>query len=256
MFRLRFWTAAIVAAVAALASPGVSEAAFRVKIEVSNGVTTTTHEIIDGGANDSDMLANGEIDFESLTVGGLNIFDLSASANYNAVLDRSKLSEFQSTLSNTSGSPLTVVITSWATFDLPDGNGSADTLKLFAATDLLAATLTSGTYGAYFDTNATDGVPYASGVPILVTANIDGGSATEFIADPPVTWALKQVYTLKLGNGAVVDDLNGSITVTGGGENGPTLDVPAPGGLIMALGVVPFFGVLRRRLRKSEPTAA
>lgn len=259
MFRRKFLTAAIVAAVALLASPAVSQAGFAVRIErlSAGGAVLDSLTVYNEDPNDGAPapLGANSILFADTSLFGITGLDFTVTATRTESGLLSILTENNATVLNTSGSAHRLRVSSTSTYDLPNGQPN---LELEARTSFLSAnaglTFPNIGYRAYFDKNGDD---FGTDVPITTvtapSAVAMGGGGV--IADPGVTWALTQTLDFTVLNNGTVVQLDGTILVTPTSD-APTLDVPAPAGLIMALGVVPFFGVLRRRLRKTEPAAA
>ncbi len=259
MFRRKFLTAAIVAAVATLTGPAVSQAAFEIKIEqlnVSTGaVIGSAIFITDGGGSD------GDGDSDAISYTNHNIFggvDLKVTGSAKEASSGSQLSQVSTNVVNTTGGAVRLRISSTREYTEPSGQN----LKVLASASLNQTNnyAYSGTYNAYINGN---GGLFSNGTQVNggnISPGTGVGQAGGVLANPNGVWSLTEVFDVTInnddgqGHNGQITGMTGDMNVTGT-DDAPTLDAPAPGGLVMALGAVPFLGLIRRRLRKSEAAA-
>lgn len=225
MFRLSFWKAAIVAAIAALAGPAVSQAGFTVT--VSNGTNSHTFVSSDGhNINDSVQL-------------GSLLVSIDASTNAPGSDGLGTISSQTLDVKNVGGAmaATTLTVTSEATgFNLEKAP--------FSVLTAMSSSKLKGTGEGY---TSFDGTKVAGSDVSLSGPGYAESTAT--VTTGPSQFALSNTMILHLN------------ATSGGSATSPlslanvTLDTevvaaPAPGGLILALTAVPFLGAIRRRLRK------
>jgi len=270
MFRSKFLLAAVVAAAAiALAAPATSQAGFSVKAVVGankatiNDNNTPANTTAGSTANVTDRSAaagtistntvnaglnhNGD-DIAPFTVGGVRI-GFSAQINENSA--QSLLSSSTDlVLKNNSGAAVTVVLTiSYDGFTLP-GNAPED-LKLNNELTITAFNNSVGTKSTTSSTGSVKAKTSANDDPVTsgeVGGNVAGLYTSDAIFHRTSTpYTMTQTITVKLGVGESVKfDQESTLTPV----------VPAPAGLVLLATALPFAGLLRRRLRKSEVATA
>jgi len=243
MFRLKFLTAALVAAVAALGTPMVSQAAFTVTIW--DGVNAAV-VISDGGAGDANGQAN-RINYANTYFG----YDIDIRARTNSpggetLLGPNGAELFQNSITvkdsgtGPASGPLTITIFS-------------DGYQPFGA---------SVSNSTVVNTLAASAVSPGTTVSLSTAVNPGSGTVTTLGAQLTAAGeATTYAYPSSLGNPFSVTQV---ATVTLGPSSGAgatftgtsTVVAPAPAGLVMAVTALPFFGLIRRRLRKdAAPTA-
>jgi len=249
MFRSSFLWTAMAAVAAALAAPATSQATFTATLSVDGGSGFT---ITDGttGVN-----PDGALD---------GTISLAPPPPNSAALGPFVASGSVTTSNSASGAiPATLRINS---FSLQNTDSIAHALTLTIEDDKftnpqelkilwsnLSATSLNGTFAL---TNYVDGV---AGTTLTATGNGAGviayGQPTNGIFEEPfapnvgTNYSIKMVVTVTLAGG-------GSLELAG--AQARVYPTPAPAGLVMLAGALPFAGLLRlrRRLPKPEATAA
>jgi hypothetical protein len=254
MFRRRFVAGAIVAAAAVMCSAATAEAGFQVTLYAPGVGPPSPVTIVDGGAGDSDGLANNTIAVISQVVGGYTF-------------------TFELAVTNTSGTPTLAFVNS--SVGSVDGFG-AGTIQIVVSAngftnpvsppDLMAIS------GATFQTLPQN----TSGYNVGYTAALDTSNVLSTTAAGTVIGSAGPIGISSIGNASPSDIENiGAVTgpytlnlsftadALGSGRNVIDIDgrlevrpVPAPAGLILAATALPFVGVLRRRLRRPEVATA
>ena len=246
MFRRVMWAATLgVATAAVAATPGAAAAGFKLDIKIYDGANNLL-------ASDSASSANGQLNYDSLDVGGTSSIALQvvASNNRSAItgVEPSQLVQ-NLIIQNTDGGDRRAVVTITCT-DYP--------ATLFGSAPLVSTLGVSATGG----TNPGNPGPQAFGTfqSFGSAANVEFGQAgpwttTQTVLFPlplpqqqrvnpnfPLTgpYSLTNVFDLTLPTGML-----GSASVTGTTQAFPTA-VPAPGGLALAA-AAPLGLVLRRR---------
>ncbi|MBP3960486.1 hypothetical protein J8F10_35115 [Gemmata sp. G18] len=241
MSRLKFLMVATVAAAAALVAPAKSEAALTVTIK--DGANTTI--LTDG---DNDGLITTPTAATNSTTGGVVVggYRIGLTSSFTPGAISSELTT-NTTLRvfRTGGAisgPLTItVLEDNLTTPVAPASGL---LNLLNALTLLQVT---GTGSNVSVVTIASNIPAGAGDPTSTSAvtlsnpNSGGDSHTTF-KQTTNPYSLSQVFTVTLGSG-------GSANFSG---TGSVNAAPAPAGLVMLATVLPFAGMLRRRLRKSE----
>jgi len=259
MFRPRFLMAAFVAAIAALAGPSTSRAAFTVTIESggSGPLTITDNQtvgtVVSGGYIDTDTSSTNpnEIDVKSSQGGALNGFTFSiaglSNSPGNIVLNQGVVSSSVITLTNGNSTAGRFSISIFSDgFTIP-GAG-----QLYLSTIVASVTgLSIADFGALLTQSEVYSTA-SSATTVSTNSNgyysIGGGFP---IQSGPVAFTSNGTYSNEL----VVDlYVPGSATVKL--QIDSVVSAPAPAGLILAATGLPFFGLLRRRLRRPETTTA
>jgi len=238
MFRSRFLLTAAVAVAAALAAPATSQATFTVTIK--EGATTV------GSFTDSDndgiiTIAAGPTAFGDFSITGSFSSSTRLTPNVSpATLMISALSVVNNDATN--AHTLTIEVSD-SPFSTPVGPKN-----LWSN---LSATALNGTYSI---TNAIDGV---NGTTVTASGTGPGsivyGQGVNGVFNGPyttgATYTLSMLATINLNAG-------GQLQTEGG--NAQVFPTPAPAGLVMLAGALPFAGLLRlrRRLAKPEATTA
>lgn len=267
--RLRFTGA--IAVLTALVAPPRAEAGFAVRVDRLNVTTNAVEATLDGDSaggqqnlfrdktGTSNLTSNdteateGAIRIQS-GANALGITGLSISVNadsYHNVLS-SLLSQVESSVSYvaTSGGPvrLRITVTDTGYFGPPM---AANPLDVNTSTSW--ATGTSGISNASFKTYfSSAGTEFDMSGP-SVTSTPSGTGDWDYMqvtrgANP---FGLTMVMEFTLARSGRVANLSGSAEVTS-----PTAIAPAPSVVMMAAGALPFLGLIRRSLRRFEPTAA
>jgi len=249
MFRWKSLTAALVAAVAVLASPAVSQAGFAVNIYLDGGATAAATVAGSGAPGNYSVFAQttnsaGPGYVNSALIGGIS-FNLVSGETNNPGSSTGFVTD--TTLAITNGSTAHTIRFEFVAdaFTAPGQAGEqlGYNMKVTTITnglDMLNNPLQSDLYtrvvsGAYDGRTTANNFTQVGGV---------------FVSDQQtfVRGATYDIYSnLQYTLGA---DASVQTTATS------TVVAPAPGGLIMAFTAVPFFGLIRRRLRKTAaPTA-
>jgi len=226
--------AAFVAAIAALAGPATSQAGFTIEISDNHGNTTG-------------ILTPGGIDYSNIFTLGNYQINFTASSTSPGTPDQSYLSSGTisvKAINHDTGTTLHFTVSSDGfTNSVPGGTAFY--------TSTLTASLLNGS-GTGFST--INGGQFSSTLAITgaQTSTESGG-----VLMPGNPYSLGTDVTLVLGDTAANHQAATSSFSTQLGDNeGHLLITPAPAGLILAASGLPFLGLLRRRLRRAEPTVA
>jgi len=268
MFRRKFLTAALVAAVAALAAPMTSQAAFYIGVRVGGvgGSTTILNDATFDAVND------GNIETPTLQAGG----SLAGKYNFGGYFIGI------SATSNAGINPNQALLTTNTKVVVSNISAGNQTLELFVLEDNFSvpgtppilSTLTNDlTVNNFFvGADAMGAGQLGESVSVIASAGIDAqpvGSANPFnpgtiqgitasssISAPvlgnetstsflrttsPYYVQTHLIFNLNQGNSVQIQD---DTKVT----------APAPAGLVLVATAVPFFGLIRRRM-KATPTA-
>lgn len=243
MFRRRFLMAAFVAAIAALAGPATSRADFKLKIE--SGSTTVLVQDQDFGptvpnTNPDQNSAAGTVAFSG-PVAGFNVTSSSATSSpplgtpISAEMD---LNTF--TIASTGAG--TIKFTMSATnFDI----GQVRVLE-----SIFSGSTSTGSQAQFQVWVNSDNTLFSTAGDLSSDSGLVG----------PGGFAITNG---DLGNFTGPFSITATITFTAtgagqsiSGDGRVNVLTPAPAGLILAASGLPFLGLLRRRLRRSEPATA
>lgn len=230
MFRWKFLTAALVAAVAALAGPAVSQAGFTVT--VSDGTNSQTFASSDG------KNISGSVQFGSLLV------SINASTNTPGSNLLGTISSQTLDVQNVGGTlaATTLTVTSEATgFDLEKAP--------FSVLTAMSSSNLKGTGAGY---TSFDGTKVTGSDVSLSGPGYD--KSTAVLTTGPSQFTLSNTMILKL-NASSGGSATSPLTLANVTLDTQVVAAPAPGGLILALTAVPFLGAIRRRLRKPATEA-
>ncbi len=262
MFRSRFLLAAVVAAVASLAAPATSQAAFYVTLS-GDGINTYVINDQNSPANTGPFtdLNNASSQVNNIQVASAgasttlyNSIDFSLTTRTNNPGTASLGNVFASTanLVNTSNAQkrITFTITS-SGFTSPGQAG--DTLYartvLTSLMGLTTSNLGSGANQSQFVTTITGSGQVPNPVSTSADSFVQSGNqmwSNQVSFTRGSNYTMSSTYDLYIAANATVDfQVNSVVTAA-----------PAPAGLIMLAGALPFAGLLRRRLRKSELATA
>ncbi|AMV27741.1 hypothetical protein VT84_25290 [Gemmata sp. SH-PL17] len=243
MSRLKFLMVATVAAAAALFAPAKSEAALTVVIK--DGANTTT---LTDGDNDGLIQTTAATNATTggIVVGGYRI-GLTSSftpGSFSSDLTTNTTLKVFRTGGAISG-PLEITVME-DNLTTPTA-GPSGLLNLLNSLTLLQV---GGSGSQVSAVTTASNIPAGPGDPkstsaVTLSALGSGDSDTTF-AQTTNPYSLKQVFTVTLGSG-------GSANFSGSGSVNAA---PAPAGLVMLATALPFAGLLRRRLRKSEVATA
>jgi hypothetical protein len=114
---------------------------------------------------------------------------------------------------------------------------------LVNATGLIRTEVTDG--GTTADYAGSPSAPGGVAIPALLSSPENIGSPASFTRSGSSTFTVTQFIYLDLGANSSADFTGSSVVAA-----------PAPAGLILAASGLPFFGLLRRRLRRPETTTA
>jgi len=234
MFRSKFLMAAFVAAIAALAGPATSQAGFTIEISDNHGNTTGILTPPGTFFSGNFALGNYSINFTANST--------SPGTPSQSFLSSGTISV--TALSHDLGTTLhfTVISNGFT-------NGFPGATAFY--TSSIAATLLNGS-GTGFST--INGTQFSSTLGITgVGSNSESGG----VVLPSNPYSLGTDMTLVLGDTASGNQAaTATFTTQLGDNNGHLLFTPAPAGLILAATGVPFLGLLRRRMRRTETTVA
>ncbi len=265
MFRSRFLLAAVVAAVASLLAPAPSEAGYSVKVKV-NGTTIAT--INDGGLGDTNAELNG----------------ISANGTYTTGTGSDKIHYDFSGITNSPGttigqmtsSSINIYSYSGASTSAAASQNYRVQLEVMSdgftapgqSSDLLSVqTILTGLGG--FNAS-TDLGTAGSGKNEFITTVTGAGQTpasvstnpTSFTVDVNGKWSSGSMTFNRGSDYAITQSIDVLVKTTNTSDNALAFQdkslvaAPAPAGLIMLAGALPFAGLLRRRLRKSEQATA
>lgn len=257
MFRKFLLTAAAAVAVAVLA-PATSQAQFTVTLSAydatTNSVDTATFTVTGNSvsvSSNNGTLNTGYLDVASTTsliIGGLSFDGYSVSltgtsSNFPGSSTEATLNITAFAITNNTGStasPFTVSI-SESNFSQPS-SGSAFLASQTAVTNLQAGSQTS----------VTGSTSYTSSAPTPVAASTPGETLnySNYDQNPYVysnSFTINGTYTLADNLSIASLAATQTVQIT---EAGELLATPAPSALILAATIVPFFGLLRRRVRE------
>jgi len=268
MFRRKFLTAALVAAVAALAAPMTSQAAFYIGVRVGGvGGSTTilndaTLDLANDGVIETPLLSPGGTLTGRYNFGGYYI-GVSATSNANTNPDQALLTtNTRVVVSNVgAGNQTLELFVLEDSFTVPGTPPILSTLTndLTVNNFFIGATKNgAGQPGESVSVIATAGIdaqpvgsadPFNPGTIQGITANssisipVNGNeTSTSFLRTTTPYYLLTHlVFNLNQGNSVQI-------------QNDTSVTAPAPAGLVLVATAVPFFGVLRRRM-KTAPTA-
>lgn len=241
MFRSRFLLAATVAAVALLAGPATSQAAFTVYAKQA-GVNSGNYTAVLSGPDFVPLSASG-------TYGSFQFTIYGASSNNAANL--SELLTSTTRVQNITGTQAKIeLLVVQSNYTLPSG-------PQLSVSSSMGGSITAGTltmtplFQAWADATNT-----ATSTPIGTTAgpqngvqtgsSYDTGTATTGFTKGPGAFSLYSLTTLELTGGGVANFSN-QVNVT---------TVPAPAGVVLLASALPFAVGLRRRFRKATPATA
>jgi len=274
MFRSRFLMAAFVAAIAALAGPATSQAAFTISASDGLGNSATIGDNNVGntsvgtvsGVSDTNPALSGITTPQILStpgpvVGQFTVGNFQIGVNVTSTSDASQSSFSTNTstvIRNTGSSAATLTLTTSNVFILPLNVN-------MQLTETLAVNVFRDKFG-----HVIGGLSTSDSVSALATANptfattptftlSQNGNANNLLSPVAFTrtslfFTVTQQFTILLQAGQSAE-FNGSAFVSSiPGDN--LLITPAPAGLILAATGLPFLGLLRRRMRRTETTVA
>jgi len=265
MFRRKFLIAALLAATTLLVAPATSEATFqfKLKLETEQAGGSAEFDLLAGSAlvlGGTGGAGNGAYSFGifSRTVTGIE-----TDANFANLQFGGYTISVNFNNTNSPGDPNGgwLTITGLNITRAPSGP-SADTLKIsLTATDydlpdpqkvmrtgftLQAPNASAGSISltSYYDsTNSLYGTGASNNMTASLPSNVGSTEKFATLGSSTGTYSLTNVIDLSnLNKGGSINQ--GTITTT--------VIAPAPPGLVMLVGALPFFGLLRRRLRKNE----
>jgi hypothetical protein len=252
MFRSKFILTAMVAVAAVLSVPAVSEAAFTVTVTI-DGVSVFSQSLPDNSANSAGITTiQGSFDNSGVS-GSFTVNTNVPGGNTGMVLDSTGV------ITSVSGSHEVVITATAQPFTSPGNPG--DKLSLIDGISSLNATFG----GVVMDLNNSTTLNLGSqDIYGLVDPDNNAGTSNSVRTSGPFTkqgpsgdwtavtqftrgsaYSLSSVIDLQLITGD-----SGSITTQA------TVFAPAPAGLAMLAGALPFAGLLRLRRRKSEAVTA
>jgi hypothetical protein len=255
MFRLKFLTVAIVAAVATLMAPATSQAAFKVNVYIDGGLVDTvngTQDPITGLWSASKTQSYGT-SLNFVTVQFTAESNVPGSATEGYVLNTTT----NLTSGGTSATQHRIVLEAIGTpFSSPGVSGE----QLYLSNRLTSVGGTGITSGP----NSSNLDVYAQVDPDANTGTNNNVRTTAGSYSPKVVngFTVYDTNTVAFTRGTnysltSVVDLTLAAGKSGQITTNATVVAPAPAGLIMALTAVPFLGVIRRRLRQTAaPTTA
>jgi hypothetical protein len=247
MFRSKFLLTAVVAVAAALAAPATSEAAYKVKIELFNASTNASlgsTTITDNVGPDTDGTV-GTVDFNDTNLFGTN-FSLKLTSFSNQSMPAGNPAQLQTQsvrlLDNDAAIDFRVVITTTNTsYTIPS---PADPSKLVSTLQWSSTgnPAVAGTFQSFTSLAA-------GGTSEFDTTQVS--TSLQNIASPGTVSTLwnrsGQAYSItNVMNISTTGVMGSSAAITGTSE---VFSAPAPAGLVLVAGALPFAGLLRLRRR-------
>jgi hypothetical protein len=238
MFRSRFLMAAFVAAIAALAGPATSQAAFTIKI--SDGVNPDIN-ISGSGSTYSN---------NNIILGGLNI-QITVTNNSPGTTSNSQVSNTTLAISAANGAIAATTLT--ITVNVSGFANAAANTPANIHTSSSASTL-EGTSNAFSTLNGS----HIAGSDVSLPNGGGFGFKDSAVNTPSNPYSLGNTLVLSLdafvgSKDNTLANVNVDSKLTSPGN---LRFVPAPAGLILAATGLPFFGLLRRRMRRTETAVA
>ena len=276
MFRSRFLLTTVVAVAAALAAPATSQATFAIKVDVFNvtvdgsgnftqGAQVGTSIIVadEGGVGTSTLFGSPSNDVEStFTAGDPGLLDygrhlinnsttsrltLSFSSNSNApVGNPNNLWQTITRMTNTTGTNYRVVLTLGDIFTSVGGQ-EAGTFALWTTADVNQNGVSGGSKVTVGSKAIYDGSNVATDGTVTFTGPINPAQTQSTTP----TYFTRATGTTELYSTLTFDVLSGGSAEV---SSQSMIAAPAPAGLIMLAGALPFAGLLR--LRRRAQTAA
>jgi hypothetical protein len=245
MFRSRFLMAAFVAAIAALAGPATSQATFTLTLPDATTVN-------DGGTNhilySNDTFSVGTETYSIFV--RANTTDFSPSVYIQGITD---LSISVQHVGGTSGPHVVTLGLNWNGIMSPTDQG----FGIWFNTGMQAGTVSFGSVALHSE--ATGSSSSFAQTDLLVSGNFNSATGKDslivpFVPGNDTPYTITQGFTITLPGDDVFNiSAHGAISAFPGGN----LEiVPAPAGLILAATGLPFLGLLRRRMRRTDTTVA
>jgi hypothetical protein len=248
MCRPKFLTAALVAAVAALAGPSTSQAAFTITFQTTGATDITLTDQVFGpvGAGDQsatvNRIASGTFAFGQ--------YEIEVTATSNApggtipgVGEGGYLTQNTFAVrALVAGAASLTIIVSDDRYTIP-GAGQASVTNSISSTFL-----SSGSVSATTTVSPTTGGSFTT-----AAATLTGPFSTQKGAD---TFGLTTITStpFTITNTLIISGLLSGPNTGANITTTSTVTAPAPAGLILAATALPFAGLLRRRLRRPEAT--
>jgi len=272
MFRSRFLLTAAVAVAAALAAPAVSQAAFQIRLEAGSENATidlTTGKVL-SATGGSGFTAGSTLATSNPGAGSGNYLFFapgSFGSTFASLQFRGYLIQTESDVNNHPGTQVmgNLYLGTTQVTNVSAGASPAALKISVTDTDYTLPSAVNRYIETTFNGTVTNSTAvadlysyYANGTtPFDTAVNVAGedlhAQATQGhpASGAPVTspsFAATGPYTLT--NSIVITGLSTGQVATASVDQ--VVHAPAPPGLVMLVGAVPFFGLIRRRLRKSE----
>jgi len=263
--------AAFVAAIAALAGPATSQAAFTISASdgLGNSATIADNNIGNSsagsvsGVSDTNAALNGITTPQILQTPGpvagefrVGAFQIGLDVTTNSNITQSGFTTHTHTfVRNTDSVARTLTLTTSNVFILPL-NVNMTLLQSLAINNFLDSNGNS-LFGATSDSvsSVATANPNLTTTPTLsFNSNGSGTTAPTSFTRTNLFFTVTQEFTITLQAGEGVDFQVSAFVNSIPCDN--LLITPAPAGLILAATGLPFLGLLRRRLRRAEPTVA
>lgn len=250
--KLRWLSAALLAAVAALAAPSRASADTQILIQEFNSANAQvgatgifTPGTLPGGANPSYSPSGSSFNVTSIGVTPIVSFDQTSTTLSTTVITTP-------TGSFDAGNYLKVTVTSDG-FVNPNAGGTGTLVNDPGISSSRASDTNSNTGTTQL--LAAGGIPVAGAALSDTESTSQVGASTKTVSSLPSPFAIQQTLTIRITpngglNGSFTDTLSSSLDTT----PPPATAVPAPAGLLLALAAVPVFG-LRRVFRRKAAQA-
>jgi len=242
--------AAFVAAIAALAGPSTSRAAYTVTFKQTGYSDVTITDEVFGPVGSGDQTAGANAIGTGTFVFGNYSVSVNSSTNSpggiypgsgGAVGGFLTQNSFVVTALALGVSPLTIIVSADG-FVIPG-------ISQAQVSNSISSTALDGNAAATTTVSPTTGGSFTTG-PATLTGPFSGFHGMDTFGLTTITGT---PYTIT--NTLVISNM-GSVGNTANITTTSTVTAPAPAGLILAATGVPFFGLLRRRLRRPETTTA
>jgi hypothetical protein len=252
MFR-KFLLTAAVAVVVALVAPAVSQADFILEITVGSSFAkidfnNSANDVNAGAFTVQTGAQPGTYTVSTLTGQNFGGYQINSTTAFNSFTGLQAIVENStSTVANVTGTANSLTLTLIQTFVPVIDNAGISVTNTLSANSVYDGTITGQTSltGATISGPPIATVSAPGGFDQTSASGAISGSATSLIVDNQVV-INDLTQGLLTGSNNDIFQLKSKIE----GTAGPFIQTPAPAGLILAATMVPFFGLLRRRLSR------
>jgi len=243
MFSRRFLLVAILATAGVCTAPSVSQADFKVKVDLydSTGTTQLATTTVTDGDNDGNISLSNTNLFSGITGGGLDVSLIAHSNRTNPNGNPAQLQDIVASIQNGSSTAYQIRVTVTDTDYLIPVGLNPMTLKSKVGNSDLGTNPVSGTFQSGVDVNNQE---FAFGFT-TATQNVATPSTVFGQFNRTGVYSISNQFILNLSGG-----MTGAASLTG---TSSVTAAPAPAGLILLLGAVPFVGLFRRVMKRTSP---